>query len=185
MNLALPSGSSPPEKPPGSMTIWLLSMALTSASQLAVTSAGVRLRMTRISGSAPAGQRPWRCRTRSWCREHRDDDLGFATPILGAAGQSAAVISPRWACLAVGVHRLQLGLPDLLQLGHIQRFAAGLEDVFLGGLAQDLTGGRRTPFPARWSRTWARTSRGWSYRPHLEADVVAQPILNRASAMPP
>ena len=46
MNFALPSGSSPPEKPPGSMTIWLSLMALTSASQLAVTSAGVRLRMT-------------------------------------------------------------------------------------------------------------------------------------------
>ena len=54
MNLALPSGSSPPEKPPGSMTIWLFLMALTRASQLSATAAGVRLLMTSTCASAPA-----------------------------------------------------------------------------------------------------------------------------------
>ena len=87
MNFALPSGSSPPEKPPGSMTIWLSLMALTSASQLAVTSAGVRLRMTSTSGSAPA-------RAKAWAVSYSQlvpgktgmMTFGFATPILGAAG---------------------------------------------------------------------------------------------------
>ena len=90
MNFALPSGSSPPEKPPGSMTIWLLSMALTRASQLAVTSAGVRLRMTRISGSAPA-------RAKALAVSYSQlvpgktgmMTFGFATPILGAAGAAS------------------------------------------------------------------------------------------------
>ena len=87
MNLALPSGSSPPEKPPGSMTIWLSLMAFTSASQLAVTSAGVRLRMTSTSGSAPARAK---ARAVSYSQlvpgKTGMMTFGFATPILGAAG---------------------------------------------------------------------------------------------------
>ena len=87
MNFALPSGSSPPEKPPGSMTIWLSRMALTSAAQLSVMSFGVRLRMTRISGSAPA-------RANALAVSYSQlvpgktgmMTLGFAAPILGAAG---------------------------------------------------------------------------------------------------
>ena len=89
MNLALPSGSSPPEKPPGSMTICASSMALTRASQLAVTSAGVRLRMTRVWGSAPAARN---ARAVSYSQLVPGNTgmmtLGFATPILGAAGGS-------------------------------------------------------------------------------------------------
>ena len=91
MNLALPSGSSPPEKPPGSMTIWEASMALTRASQLAVTSAGVRLRMTSTSGSAPAARK---ARAVSYSQlvpgKTGMMTLGFATPTLGAAGAFTA-----------------------------------------------------------------------------------------------
>ena len=87
MNLALPSGSSPPEKPPGSMTIWLFRMAFTRASQLAVTSAGVRLRMTRISGSAPArGKGMGGVVLAVGAGEDRDDDLGLGHADLGSGG---------------------------------------------------------------------------------------------------
>ena len=54
MNLALPSGSSPPETPPGSTIIWARSMALAARSMLAAVSAAVRLRTTSISASPPA-----------------------------------------------------------------------------------------------------------------------------------
>ena len=169
MNFALPSGSSPPEKPPGSMTIWLLSMALTSALQLSATSAGVRLRMTRISGSAPARAKALAVSYSQLVPGNTGMmTLGFATPILGAAGAVSLplIFSTVGACLAVGVHRLQLAFPDLLQLGHIQLFAAGFKDVFLGGARPGShRRANRTPFPERWSHTWAGTSHGWSY-PH-------------------
>ena len=54
MNFAEPSGSSPPEKPPGIMMIWLLLMALTSASVLSATCAGERLFTMNVSTTAPA-----------------------------------------------------------------------------------------------------------------------------------
>ena len=54
MNLAEPSGSSPPENPPGIMMIWLFSMAFTSASVLSATLSGVRLLMMSVSATAPA-----------------------------------------------------------------------------------------------------------------------------------
>ena len=54
MNLALPSGSSPPEKPPGIMMIWLLSIFSTKAFVLSATASGVRLLMMKVSGTAPA-----------------------------------------------------------------------------------------------------------------------------------
>ena len=94
MNLALPSGSSPPEKPPGSITIWLSPIARTKASQLAVTSAGVRLRTTRIFGSAPARAK---ARAVSYSQLVPGNTgittLGFATPTLGAAGAAMVVLS--------------------------------------------------------------------------------------------
>ena len=69
------------------MTIWAASMALTRASQLAVTSAGVRLRMTSTSGSAPAARK---ARAVSYSQLVPGNTgmmtLGFAAPILGAAG---------------------------------------------------------------------------------------------------
>ena len=98
MNLALPSGSSPPEKPPGSMTIWEASMAFTRASQLAVTSAGVRLRMTRISGSAPAARKALAVSYSQLVPGNTGMmTLGLATPILGAAG---VLIRPAMAATA-------------------------------------------------------------------------------------
>ena len=54
MNLAEPSGSSPPEKPPGMKIIWLSPIFRETSSTLRATSSAVRLRMTTISGSAPA-----------------------------------------------------------------------------------------------------------------------------------
>ena len=54
MNFAEPSGSSPPENPPGSMMIWLFRMACTSCSVLSATLSGVRLLMMIVSATAPA-----------------------------------------------------------------------------------------------------------------------------------
>ena len=54
MNLAEPSGSSPPEKPPGIMTIWLSRMRRASSWVLSATASGVRLLMTKTSALAPA-----------------------------------------------------------------------------------------------------------------------------------
>ena len=54
MNLPLPSGSSPPEKPPGSMTIWARRMAASIRAMVSSIWAGARFLTTRISVSAPA-----------------------------------------------------------------------------------------------------------------------------------
>lgn len=54
MNFAEPSGSSPPEKPPGIMMIWLLWMASTSACVDSATAEGVRLFTMSVCASAPA-----------------------------------------------------------------------------------------------------------------------------------
>ena len=54
MNLPLPSGSSPPEKPPGSMTIWARRMAFSMRSMVSSMSETDRFFTTRISHWAPA-----------------------------------------------------------------------------------------------------------------------------------
>ena len=54
MNLPEPSGSSPPEKPPGSITIWARRTACSSLAIVSSIAAAERLRTTRISVSAPA-----------------------------------------------------------------------------------------------------------------------------------
>ena len=54
MNLPEPSGSSPPEKPPGMTTIWAERMACSKAWADCVRKSVVRLRTTTISGSMPA-----------------------------------------------------------------------------------------------------------------------------------
>ena len=59
MNLPEPSGSSPPEKPPGSTTIWLARMAASRAWADWARASRVRLRMTTIWGSMPARRQAW------------------------------------------------------------------------------------------------------------------------------
>ncbi len=54
MNFAEPSGSSPPEKPPGIMTIWLSRMAAARAAMLSATASGVKLFTISVVGRAPA-----------------------------------------------------------------------------------------------------------------------------------
>ena len=54
MNLPEPAGSSPPEKPPGSITIWLSRMPRASASIVSSMSFGERFLTTSTFGSAPA-----------------------------------------------------------------------------------------------------------------------------------
>ena len=54
MNFAEPSGSSPPEKPPGSAIIWLRPIASTNRSTLSSISCAVRFLITKISVSAPS-----------------------------------------------------------------------------------------------------------------------------------
>ena len=88
--MALPSGSSPPEKPPGSITIWLVRIAFTSASQLSATAAGVRLFTTSTCGSAPARRK---ARAVSYSQLVPGNTgmttLGRAAPTAGAARFSA------------------------------------------------------------------------------------------------
>src|SRR5699024_11951834 len=57
MNLAEPSGSSPPEKPPGMAIICAPRIADAIRSMLSSISAGERLRTTETIGSAPASLR--------------------------------------------------------------------------------------------------------------------------------
>ena len=56
MSLALPSGSSPPEKPPGMTIICAVLTAAAKRSTLSATSALVRLRTMNCSASAPASE---------------------------------------------------------------------------------------------------------------------------------
>ena len=57
MNLAEPSGSSPPEKPTGIMTIWDSLMRRASSRVDSATFSGVRLLITKTSASAPAARK--------------------------------------------------------------------------------------------------------------------------------
>ena len=116
-------------------------------------------------------------------REHRNDDLGLCHADLGCGGcgQELAVdgfyVGPG---LAVGVHRLQLGFPDLLQLGHIHLLTAALEGVLLGGLAQQLTGGRIGDHFQHDGTVHGREHLGGGLvGHHLEADAVAQTHLEQ------
>ena len=85
MNLPLPSGSSPPEKPPGTKTIWLSRSSLANAFTLSAMSRADRLRMTMIFGSAPAHES---ARAVSYSQlvpgNTGISTFGFATPIFGA-----------------------------------------------------------------------------------------------------
>ena len=56
MNLPLPSGSSPPEKPPGINTICADLRLFAKSSTLFATFSALRLFITNISGSAPASR---------------------------------------------------------------------------------------------------------------------------------
>ena len=56
MNFAEPSGSSPPEKPPGRNTTWAERMARSKASAESKRALSVRLRTTTISASIPAAR---------------------------------------------------------------------------------------------------------------------------------
>ena len=52
--MAEPSGSSPPEKPPGRNRIWAFWMARSSSRAESARAWGVRLRITTVSASIPA-----------------------------------------------------------------------------------------------------------------------------------
>ena len=54
MNFAEPSGSSPPEKPPGIMTIWDARIRRANSAVDSATASGVRLFTTYTVGTAPA-----------------------------------------------------------------------------------------------------------------------------------
>ena len=56
MNLPLPSGSSPPEKPPGRKTIWAFFRARLNRSVEATMPAADRLLRTSTTGSPPASR---------------------------------------------------------------------------------------------------------------------------------
>ena len=94
INLALPSGSSPPEKPPGRNTIWLSPIRFASSFALSDTCAGVRLLMTNTSGCAPA---------RSMARAESYSQFvpgntgistrGLAAPTFGATRVSALYVT--------------------------------------------------------------------------------------------
>ena len=90
MNLAEPSGSSPPEKPPGRNTIWLRRMAASSARTEESSASGVRLRTTTVSASSPA-RRTARALSYSQLVPGNTgiSTRGFAVPILGAARVNA------------------------------------------------------------------------------------------------
>ena len=83
MNLPEPSGSSPPENPPGSITIWLVSISLTILSIVSLISAGVRLFTTRIDASAPAFSNARAVSTSQFVPGNAGiNTLGFATLFL-------------------------------------------------------------------------------------------------------
>ncbi len=86
MNLAEPSGSSPPEKPPGMTMIWLSRMAAAMAATESATSPPVRFFTTRMLARMPARSR---ARAVSYSQLVPGNTgmraAGLATPTLGAA----------------------------------------------------------------------------------------------------
>ena len=144
--------------------------------------------MTRISGvGTGAGKGLGGVVLAVGAGEHGDDHLA-ALPRRswaqrGARLRLAVGSSPRLGPgLAVGVHRLQLALPDLLQLQPYpaSRRSTRRHTPLVVSPSSSPAGANRRPSPARWSRTWARTSRwvGISAH-HLEADAVAQAHLEQ------
>ena len=104
MNLPEPSGSSPPEKPPGRKRIWLSRAAWANRAADSATLAGVWLFSTRISGVRPA---------RSTARALSYSQLvpgntgmstfGLAAPALGAAREKAGASSTGTGAGSAGV----------------------------------------------------------------------------------
>ena len=94
MNLAEPSGSSPPEKPPGTKMIWLLRAAPANRLMESATSCADWLLSTRISGSSPA-RRTARAESYSQFVPGNTgmSTLGTATPTLGATRCTAGADS--------------------------------------------------------------------------------------------
>ena len=94
MNLPEPSGSSPPEKPPGRNRIWLSRAARANRAADSATLAGVWLFSTRISGVSPARRQ---ARALSYSQlvpgNTGISTLGFAAPALGAARVKAGASS--------------------------------------------------------------------------------------------
>ena len=73
--LAEPSGSSPPEKPPGSIRICALSRLTDKClAALGNIGGGQVLQNPAHAGHRLHGGRHGPCRTRSWCRGDRNDD---------------------------------------------------------------------------------------------------------------
>ena len=94
MNLPEPSGSSPPEKPPGTKMIWLSRAALAKRAAESATSAAERLFSTRISGTRPARST---ARALSYSQlvpgKTGISTLGAAQPVLGAQRVKAGASS--------------------------------------------------------------------------------------------
>ena len=90
MNLPLPSGSSPPENPPGINTICALLSSFANAATLSAISFADRLRMTIIFGSAPARVRARAVSYSQFVPGNTGiSTFGRATPIFGATRLSA------------------------------------------------------------------------------------------------
>ena len=116
-------------------------------------------------------------------REDRDDDLRLCHADLGRSGggQAAVDLLDGGAGLAVGIDGLELALPDLLQLSHIQLVAAALEGVVRGGLAQQLTSrGVRDHLQHDGAVHGLKHIVGGHVVHHLEADAVAQTHLEES-----
>ena len=104
MNFAEPSGSSPPEKPPGIMTIWLSRMRRASSCVLSATASGVRLLTTKTSAFAPARSKaravsysqlvPGNTGMTTRGRATWTAGVGREEPALAASNETASTRSP-------------------------------------------------------------------------------------------
>ena len=189
MNLALPSGSSPPDEAAGQHHDLALANSLDQC-----LAAGGNVRRCQVADdqdlrvSTGAGKGLGGIVLTVGAGEHGDDHLGLCHTDLGGSGgvQLAVDLFHGGACLAVGVHRLQLALPDFLQLCHIQRLAAAFKGILPGGLAQQLACGESETISSTMEPYMGSNIRwvGISAR-ILKPMRLPRPILNRASAMPP
>ena len=144
MNLAEPSGSSPPEKPPGIMTIWLCADA--AGKLVGALGDGLGREVVDHEGvglGAGCAEGTGAIVLAVVAGEHGDDharagDLGAAVHVDVLGAEVDGLDLGGLAGAAVGEDALDAALPGLLELGELDDLGAGVDDIALDGGTQGL-----------------------------------------------
>ena len=147
MNLPEPSGSSPPEKPPGRITICALRIEFSSCSALSRRASAEKLRTTTISAAPPAflnrtggvvlavGALEYRNNSQRLCAL----DAGADSIALGEGNLGQMLVG---SSRLGGEHALELALEGIRQLVERYGLAGNRDLLIVGGIADQPVSGQ-------------------------------------------